>query len=53
MKKVKPVVGLAVQVGLYGQFGRTVGCGLVLHGNVNGEQQFAGATVGLTLGKLR
>ena len=47
------LVGLATEAGLYGGFSRFVGYGLVLHGNVNREQPFAGATVGLTLGKLR
>ena len=47
------LMGLAAEVGLYGQFSRFVGYGLILHGNVNREQSFAGATVGLTLGKLR
>lgn len=50
---IDPTLGLAVEAGAYGRFSRFVGYSLVFHTNINGKQFFAGATLGLTVGKLR
>ena len=50
---VDPVLGFAVEAGVYGRLSSVVGISLVLHSNINSKQFFLGGTLGLTAGKLR